>query len=314
MLPSSDRPQVLILGGSGFLGKHLVDLLVGQQWPVRVYMRGTHDEVLPAGVEAVHGDFATGERLAEALDGVDVVYHLLSTSTPGESNADPLGDVNSNLVATLRLLELMKAAGVKRIVYASSGGTVYGNPDVLPVPETHPLRPISSYGIVKAAVEHYLALYAQRDGLVANVLRISNPYGPYQNHLGTQGVIATFLHRLMQREPIEIWGDGSAVRDYVYVPDVARALWLAGQRPQSGTFNIGSGVGHSINDVVRILQEQTGLTGTIRYLPRQAFAVQRTYLDIGRARAELGWSPQYTLETGCASYYQALCRTPQMVT
>jgi len=308
MALSSDRPQALVLGGSGFLGKNLINLLVSEGWSVRAFVRGTHHSVFPAAVDVIHGDFVTGAGLREALDGVDVVFHLLSTSLPTESNADPIGDVNSNLVATLRLLDLMKSAHVKRIVYASSGGTVYGNPDVLPVPETHPLRPISSYGIVKAAVESYLALYGKRDGLIANVLRISNPYGRHQIRIGAQGVISTFLYRLMHKQPIEIWGDGSTVRDYVYVPDVARALWLAGLRSASGTFNIGSGVGHSINDVLRILQEQTGLTGVIRYLPHRAFAVDQIYLDISRAQQELGWSPQYTLESGCTSFYESLCR------
>lgn len=308
MALSSDRPQALVLGGNGFLGKNLIELLVSEGWSVRAFVRDTHHSVFPASVEVIHGDFVAGTGLREALDGVDVVYHLLSTSLPSESNTDPVDDVNSNLMATLRLLDLMKFANVKRIVYASSGGTVYGNPDVLPVPEAHPLRPISSYGIVKAAVESYLALYGKRDGLITNVLRISNPFGKYQDRIGAQGVVSTFLYRLMHKQPIEIWGDGSTVRDYVYVPDVARALWLAGLRSASGTYNIGSGVGHSINDVLRILQEQTGMTGVIRYLPHQAFAVDQIYLDISRAQTELGWSPQYTLESGCTSFYESLCR------
>ena len=245
--------KVLVLGGRGFLGTHLVSALLEEGCAVRVLTRAIMPSGGPPGVEWVHGDFVSGRGVADALHGVDVVYHLLSTTVPSDSNADPMGDVNSNLVATLRLLKLMNGAGVKRIVYASSGGTVYGNPAALPVPEQHPLQPICSYGIVKAAVEGYLSLHAKRDGLIANTLRIANPYGAYQSRIGTQGVIATFVHHLLNNHPIEIWGDGSATRDYVYVPDVVRALVLAGRRTESGTFNIGSGVGHSVNDVLSVV-------------------------------------------------------------
>lgn len=302
--------KILVLGGRGFLGRHLSEQLLREGASIRIFDRpGVSSAALEGDsrrVEVIQGDFVEGHGLAQALHGVDLVYHLVSTTVPSGSNANPVEDVNSNLIGTLRLLDMMRCSGVKRIVYASSGGTVYGNPQSLPVPEAHPLRPISSYGIVKVAVENYLHLQSELNGLTANILRISNPYGMYQNRVGAQGVIATFIRKMMNNEPIEIWGDGSVVRDYIYATDVARALLLAGQRPQSGVFNIGSGTGHSINDVMQVIREQTGLHGEVRYLPGRRFDVQRTYLDIARARIELGWEPRYSLEEGCARYWQLL--------
>uniref|UniRef100_UPI000D384D39 NAD-dependent epimerase/dehydratase family protein n=1 Tax=unclassified Variovorax TaxID=663243 RepID=UPI000D384D39 len=300
--------KVLVLGGRGFLGRHLCPLLVEQGASVRIFGRHPPTEAdldyFGPGVEFVQGDLTEGRGLLDALQGVDLVYHLISTTVPSGSNADPIGDVHSNLVGTLRLLDVMRCAGVRRIVYGSSGGTVYGNPQALPVDESHPLQPISSYGVVKVAIENYLRIQSDLTGLTANVLRISNPYGMHQTRIGSQGLIATFVARLMRGEPIEIWGDGSTVRDYVYVHDVARALLLAGQRTQSGTFNIGSGVGHSVNEVLAQVLRHTRLSGDVRYLPKRGFDVQNTFLDIGRARNELGWKPQYTLEQGCALYCQ----------
>lgn len=203
--------KVLVLGGQGFLGRHLSEQLLREGATVRIFDRpgigGTPNRDDSKRVEVVQGDFVEGHGLSQALHGIDLVYHLVSTTVPSGSNANPIEDVNSNLIGTLRLLDMMRCSGVKRIVYASSGGTVYGNPQSLPVPEAHPLQPISSYGIVKVAIENYLRLHSELNGLTANILRISNPYGMHQNRLGAQGVIATFIRKLMNNESIEIWGD-----------------------------------------------------------------------------------------------------------
>jgi len=296
--------KVLVLGGRGFLGTHLVDALLQGGASVRVFDRPLREgESARAGVELFGGNFVDGSGLEAALAGVDLVYHLISTTVPSTSNADPIADVQNNLGGSLRLLQLMQAAQVKRIVYVSSGGTVYGNPSQLPVAETHPLQPVCSYGVVKLAVEHYLHMYSELNGLVANVLRVSNPYGTHQHHIGVQGVIPTFIQRLMKGQSIEIWGDGSVVRDYIYVDDVVSALLTAGVRRDSGTYNIGSGIGHTLKDVLRVVCEQTGLNGDVRYLPERAFDVHRIYLDISRAQEELAWRPSFSLEQGCARYW-----------
>jgi UDP-glucose 4-epimerase len=313
--------RILVLGGSGFLGTHLVKALAREGVSVRTLDRSQPQPVgksllddggaklsasrLP-NVEVVTGDFVTGNGLAEALDGVDLVYHLISTTVPSTSNADPIFDVQSNLIGTLRLLEMMRAAAVRRVVYVSSGGTVYGNPSVLPVPETHPLGPLCSYGVVKVAIENYLHMHAELYGLTSNVLRVSNPYGTHQHHIGVQGIIPTFFKKIADGSPIEIWGDGSIVRDYIHVSDVVSALLRAGTRDRSGTFNIGSGIGHSVNEILDVVQRQTGSVADVRYLPHRTFDVERIYLDITKARAELHWQPLLALDEGCAVYWQAL--------
>lgn len=313
--------RVLVLGGKGFLGTHLLEAFVREGVSIRTFDRSQPQTVgesllddaaakvsasrLP-NVEVVTGDFVTGSGLAEALDGVDLVFHLISTTVPSTSNADPAFDVQSNLIGTLRLLEMMRAASVRRIVYVSSGGTVYGNPSILPVPETHSLGPLCSYGVVKVAIENYLHMHTELYGLTANVLRVSNPYGTHQHHIGVQGVIPTFFKKIADGIPMEIWGDGSIVRDYIHVSDVVSALVRAGARDRSGTFNIGSGIGHSVNEILDIVQKQIGCVADVRYLPHRTFDVERIYLDISKARAELHWQPLLALEEGCAMYWQAL--------
>jgi UDP-glucose 4-epimerase len=313
--------RVLVLGGTGFLGTHLVKALAREGVRVRTFDRNqpkvigksrldeTDGRVLALrlpNVEVVTGDFVTGSGLAEALDGVDLVYHLISTTVPSTSNADPIFDVQSNLIGTLRLLEMMRSAAVHRIVYVSSGGTVYGNPSILPGPESHPLGPLCSYGVVKVAIENYLHMHTELYGLTSNVLRVSNPYGTHQHHIGVQGVIPTFFKKIVDGLPIEIWGDGSIVRDYIHVNDVVSALLRAGARERSGTFNIGSGMGHSVNEILDIVQRQVGSVADVRYLPHRTFDVERIYLDISKARAELHWQPLLALDEGCAVYWQAL--------
>lgn len=315
-----DARRVLVLGGTGFLGTHLVDALVRSGAHVRVFARSLPQlegevpldeaDVSPqwCNVEVVTGDLGSGEGLASALDGVDIVYHLISSTLPSTSNADPIADVQTNLVGTLRLLQLLRDAKINRMVYVSSGGTVYGNPSTLPVPETHSLRPLCSYGVVKVAVENYLNMYAELYGITANVLRVSNPYGTHQHHIGVQGVIPTFFKKVADGVPIEIWGDGSVVRDYIHVSDVVSALLVAGGRERSGVFNIGSGTGHSVNNVLDIVQRTMGRVATVRYLPQRNFDVERIFLDIARAKAELSWQPVVSLDAGCALYWQEICQ------
>ncbi|WP_322030599.1 NAD-dependent epimerase/dehydratase family protein [Paraburkholderia sp. J76] len=307
MIQAVSGAKVLVLGGFGFLGRHLVDGLLRAGAKVRVFERNMHgDAQYVRDVQVVLGNFVTGEGFDEALRDIDVVYHLISTTVPSTSNDDPVADVQSNLVGTLQLLRRMQAANVKRIVYVSSGGTVYGNPVTLPVPEAHPLKPLCSYGIVKVAVENYLAMYSQLYGLSATVLRVANPYGMHQHRIGVQGVIPTFIGKMMRGEPIEIWGNGSVVRDYIYVDDVVSALLAALGDRSSGTFNIGSGVGHRIIDVLEVVGRITGLEGEIRHLPGRDFDVEQIYLDIRHARDQLNWTPKYSLETGCAHYWRLI--------
>jgi UDP-glucose 4-epimerase len=220
---------------------------------------------------------------------MEAVFHLVSTTFPTTADLDPKTDVQDNLVGTLRLLEVMQGLGQTRLLFLSSGGTVYGPPDLVPIPEDHALRPINSYGIVKVAIEQYLDMYRRTRGLSPVIIRASNPYGPRQAHSGVQGVISTFLRRILAGEPIEIWGDGSVVRDYLDVGDLADLCVRAGTGRRVGTYNAGSGQGVSINDIVAAVRTVTGADFQVIYKPGRPTDVPRSILDSRRAAADFGW-------------------------
>jgi len=232
----------------------------------------------------------------------EVVFHLVSTTLPGPSNLDPVSDVQSNLVGSIRLLQRAVATGVRRVVFVSSGGTVYGVPTSVPISEDHPTTPICSYGIVKLAVEKYLHLFRHLHGLESVVLRLANPYGERQHPQASQGVIAVFLAKALRGEPLDIWGDGSVVRDYVYISDVVRALLAAMvYEGVHRVFNIGSGHGSSVNEVVAAIETAIGVPAERRYLDARPFDVQTNVLSIERAQRELSWTPQVELLEGISS-------------
>jgi UDP-glucose 4-epimerase len=289
--------RALVLGGSGFIGSHLVDALLANGHRVRVFDRQP-DRFRDAlgGVDYRFGSLADVSDVAEALAGMDVVFHLVSTSVPSTSNLDPVADIEGNLVTAVQLLDQMTRLDVRRIVFLSSGGTVYGNPSTSPVTESQPLRPICSYGVVKVAIENYLYMYQDLHGIEPVVLRPSNPIGPRQGHLGVQGVVPTFLRRLLDGDPIQIWGDGSVVRDYLDVTDLASLCVQAGASDVVGVFNAGSGIGTSINDVLAIVESVTARKADVQYQAARSFDVQRIVLDSDLARQTFGWSTTIALD------------------
>lgn len=293
--------KCLILGGSGFIGSHVVDAALARGHMVRVYDRAPERfRPTPPAVEFVQGDLGDTASLAEAMVGVDMVFHLVSTTVPTTANLDPIADIRGNLIATLRLMELMRAQGVRRMLYLSSGGTVYGVPAVDPVPEDHPLRPISSYGIVKVAIENYIRMEASLNGLEAVILRPSNPFGPRQGHGGVQGIIGTYMWRHAQGEGMELWGDGSIVRDFIDVRDLARLCLTCAEAGTTGTFNAGAGEGHSVREIIDGIGRVSGTPLTPAIKPGRKFDVPRVVLDISAVRAATGWSPEISFEAGLA--------------
>lgn len=290
--------RCLILGGAGFLGSHLCDALTAAGHEISIFDRPGASLACRGGLTVREGDFSrlTAAQFAELLQGIDVVYHLVSTTVP--SNEDSLLDVQTNVMPTLRLLEACKKKAV-RVVFFSSGGTVYGKPQRIPIQEEHGTNPICSYGVQKLAIEKYLQLYQHAAGLEYVILRIANPYGVRQVPFTTQGVIATFLAKALLGEPLEVWGDGSVVRDYLYVGDVARVAVLAlrYQGPER-IFNIGSGCGHSLNELLETLETAVGRSLEVRYRPGRKQDVSANILDIARAQAELNWQPQISLLAG----------------
>ena len=299
--------RAMVLGGTGFIGSHLVDRLLADGHQVRVFARSPERfrPPLPA-VDYRQADLADIPALVEALTGIEVVYHLVSTTVPSTSNRDPVFDIESNLVGMVRLLQVARDSGVRRLVYLSSGGTVYGTPQVLPIPESHPLHPICSYGIVKAAAENYLHMFHELHGLDYLVLRASNPYGERQGHYGVQGVIGTFLNQIRRGEELEVWGDGTLVRDYIHVDDLARLCVKAGESARLGIYNAGSGRGYSIREVLACIEQAVGRKPVVTWREGRGFDVPRVVLDIARAEADFGWRPEIDLAEGIRRTWAAL--------
>jgi len=289
----------LVIGGCGFIGSHIVDALLSSGRSVVVFDRQPERYRSPLQqVDYIYGDFKNPMAITEALIDVDVVYHTVSSTFPNTANLDPISDVQDNLIATLQLLNLIRDIGIKRIIFLSSGGTVYGPPEVTPTPENHPLRPINSYGIVKATIEHYLLMYQNLYDLSPVSIRASNPYGERQGHLGVQGVVSTFLNQIIKGNDIEVWGDGTAVRDYLYVADLARACVLASESNYSGPVNIGSGNGETLNSIIDILRIVTKKDFNVVYKPSRQIDVRKSVLDISRAESNFDWSTTIDLVDG----------------
>jgi UDP-glucose 4-epimerase len=234
--------KALVVGGNGFIGSHLVDELVERGYEVVVLdLQERRYDPMPPSVHFVRGDLTQSYLLREALTGVDVVFHLAWASIHEISIQDPAADVNANLVPSILLLEACRQAEIKKVVFTSSGGTVYGPAQSLPISETHPQNPINSYGITKLTVEKYLQMFWHLYQLDYVILRPSVPYGPRQNPLGRQGAAAVLLYRVGRSLPVTIWGDGHVSRDYFYVTDLVEAL-IAGAELEpgpAGVFNIG---------------------------------------------------------------------------
>jgi UDP-glucose 4-epimerase len=276
----------LVLGGAGFIGSHLAEALAQAGHRVRVFDR-PHVDRLPLfarakGFEVFTGDFLNPQALAPALQGAEVVFHLVSTTLPKNSNDNPVYDVESNVLGSLRLIELCRKHGVRKLVFVSSGGTVYGVPRSTPVAEDHPTDPISSYGIHKLMVEKYLALAHRLHGLDYRIVRPANLYGPRQRLDIAQGAVAVFLDRALRDQPIQIWGDGSVVRDYVYVADAVDAMLK----------------GASLNQLVAEIEQLLGRPVKVEHSEARVLDVPVNVLDASLAERLLGWRASTPLREG----------------
>ncbi len=298
------RHRCLVLGGRGFIGSHLVDELLRQGHFVLCFDRPhiqplSNPHLNNPNFELFEGDFASEKDASAALEGCDICFHLVSTTLPQSSNGDPVFDIESNLVSTVRLLGHAVTSGVKKVIFISSGGTVYGPPKQVPIPETHPTDPVSSYGITKLTIEKYLHLFHTLHGLEYSILRLANPFGERQRVMASQGAVAVFLSKVLRGDTVEIWGDGSVVRDYIYISDVVDALIAtASCETEEHVFNIGSGRGHSLNELLTGIEQVTGKEAHRRYLPGRLFDVPTSVLSIERAKQHLNWSPKVTFEAG----------------
>ena len=240
------------------------------------------------------------DRIAEACQDADVVYQLAWSTTPHTSNANPVADFQDNALANLRIIDRLAPAFKGRLIFTSSGGAVYGIPQTLPIPESHPIHPLSAYGISKSTVERYLELYGRMHNLDYTILRLANPYGSGQRVKNAQGVIPAILNCLQTGEAFTMWGDGSAVRDYVHITDVVSALVLAGCSPDATrqSINIGSGQGKSLHEIIELIERLAGHKIRINRMAPRREDVPVNLLDVSKARALLAWTPKIDIETG----------------
>jgi len=296
----AQKPSCVVLGGGGFIGTNLCRRLAASGHRVRAFGRRCLFPDDLQGVEWYQGDFTDAGSVAAAIGSFDIVFHLIHATMPQPANLDMAGDLQNNVVPSIALLDLCRRFAVKRVVFVSSGGMVYGCPQQIPTPETAPTTPICSYGISKLAIEKYLALYEYLHGLDYRVLRITNPFGPFQTALKDQGVIAALISRGLSGKPMEIWGDGSVIRDFVFVDDVVDALGKAavGEDGSERIFNIGSGQGRSLREVIAAIESLLGTGLRIEWKPGRAIDVPVSVAAIGRAREGLDWSPTTSFESG----------------
>lgn len=292
----------VVFGGSGFLGQRLCRQLLASGFNVRSVSRTGRPKGKAqswwSDVDWISANIGTATA-APALSGTDLVFHLASSTYPSTSNSDAAFDIESNLVGSVRMFQAAVKYNVRRVIFISSGGTVYGIPRQNPIPETHPTNPICSYGIHKLAIEKYLHLFRVLEDLDSFILRVSNLYGEFQNLERPLGAVSHFVHRAVQGKPIEIWGDGAIRRDYVHVDDVVRALLesISYTGPEH-LFNIGSGQSVSLNQLLDLIRQRVGKEIVVNYAPARRFDVQENVLDISRAAKELHWKPSISLEAG----------------
>jgi UDP-glucose 4-epimerase len=299
--------RILVTGGAGFIGSHVAEgyLQAGHEvWVLDDLSRGKREHV-PAAARFVQGDIC-GPGLDDVLArGFDCVSHHAAQIDVRRSVADPVADAAVNIGGSLRLLEAARTHAVPFVIFASTGGAIYGPARRPPADEFHPPCPLSPYGVAKLAVEHYLEYYRQVHGLRYAVLRYANVCGPRQDPEGEAGVVAIFSARVLAGEPLVIYGDGEQTRDYVYVEDVARANRLAldwlcrqgmrGAGHERPVFNVGTGTETSVNRLAALLQQAADATCPIRYAPARAGEQVRSCIDPRLAARILGWRPEVPL-------------------
>ena len=301
--------KILITGGSGFIGTHLAKYLLSLGYEPIIFSRAAPELDL---VPYVLGEMSEITSLV-ALEEYAFIYHLAWSTKPASANLNPVADVQTNVVAGLQLLDaLVQLANPPRLIFVSTGGALYGVPNQLPIAETHSTHPINAYGVSKLSFEHYLYVYHHVHSLDYLIFRPGNPYGEGQNPSAAQGAIAVFLGKMRHNQPIEIWGDGTVTRDYLYIDDLVRALvaGIAYQPDQDAyrVFNVGSGHGVSLNHILHLASEITGIAPSVHYLPARKIDAPTIVLDITKIRQQLKWSPQVSLVEGLHKTWEWMLR------
>jgi UDP-glucose 4-epimerase len=308
--------RILITGGAGFIGSHVADRFIADGHAVTVVddLSNGRRENVPAAAEFQQLDIRSPEAATLVREGkFDVIAHLAAQMDVRRSVDDPVHDAQVNVIGTLNLLEAVRAAGRvqrTRVLFASTGGAIYGDAATPPNAEDVPKEPDSPYAIAKHSVEQYLSYYARIHGLPAVALRFSNVYGPRQDPHGEAGVVAIFCGRLLDGRPLTVFGDGKQTRDYVYVGDVAAAMARAASHtPAAGSgmnaraFNVGTGVATSVLDLAHALMQAAGRSVPVEFAPARPGEQLQSFLTVTKAAAELGWQPSVSLSQGLAQTF-----------
>jgi len=297
-----NKIKCLVLGANGFVGSNLVKELSKLNDLFEITIFSKESEVIP-NVKCVKGDFTRDADLMEAVNNIDVIFHLISSSNPARSEANPFEAYQVDLLQSLKLLEISRERGVKKIIFVSSGGTVYGNHEYLPIDENHQTNPMNNYGISKLAIEKLLLKYNKSYGMKNLILRLANPYGSGQNKNKNIGAVTIFLSKILNEETITIFGGGNTVRDYIYIDDVISALISsATYLGVEEVFNIGTGKGTSLIELISLIEYKLKKKAIIEYVDSRSIDAEVNILSIDKAKRELGFYPKYSLEQGIDKY------------
>ena len=300
--------NILIIGGNGFIGTHLADTLLSHNHKVRILDVEKEkfrepNKSIDYRISSLFNSF----DLYESMMGIDVVFHLASTTVPSTSGINYSVDVQNNVISTINIIDCAIRQKIRKLVYFSSGGAIYGIPDSMPIKEEAPKRPISSYGIIKYTNEMYIELLCRQNNLDYLIVRPSNPYGPRQGHFIAQGVISTFLRQSISNDPFNVFGDGNGKKDYIYIQDLVDAILGLLDRDTLGIYNIGSGCGYSVNEIIGVIDRVTGKKNEVVLTPGKKYDVQNYLLDTSKVEATLGRQIARTpLETGIRMTYDWL--------
>lgn len=301
--------ECLVVGANGFIGSHLVDELVSLGHDVTAFDRfsSQHTAYTSDGVRQISGDFMNHSDVSEAVNGQQYVFHFVSTTTPATAENDPTLDVRTNIASSIELFQHCVDAGVQKVFFASTGGAIYGDQAGTSFSENTLPMPVSPYAIGKLAIEGYLRYFGIKYGLESISFRISNPYGPGQRANKKQGVIPIFLSRLSQGLPLTMLGDGSMVRDYLYVGDAVRMIaQTVGRQSAERVYNIGSGSGTSVRQLLDVVESVTGRVPEVEVKPVPSTFLDRVVLDVDRYRGEFGYDSFVSLEDGITQTWAQL--------
>jgi len=299
----------LVLGGNGFIGSHLAEGLVNAGYDVTIldnFKRGTKNlDAIIDKIEIIKGDFWNEDDVCDALKDIDFLFHYISTTTPATATKNPIYDIESNIIGSVKLFQNAVLNNVKKIIFPSSGGTIYGNSTGVPMKETDLLNPINPYAISKLTIEKYLYYFNQAHGMDYTILRYSNPYGERQNPSGKQGVIPIFLNKIKHGEQPVIYGDGSMIRDYIYVKDVIDAtLAILKKKTNAKVFNVGSGYGVSLNELIDVMSDVVGQKILPDYIENSSTYIQKIVLDISKIQTKTDWEPTTELSEGICKTWE----------